>query len=209
MRKTQQGWLAWALCLAAVAALAAAPGVRADEEAEGEGNPTAAEFTEKSMPLMGAVLAAMLAAGDREDSDAARYCLDAMLTADLAAEVIKRIARQPRPHRPETRDGFPSGHTAVTFAFATALSDWRPRAEPAFYAFATTAAWARVAEGRHTWEQVLAGAALGTVIAELSTDASGGVWFGWIAPAGETMRSGLAPTAMPGQTGFTFWETTW
>lgn len=209
MRKTQQGWLAWALCLAAVAALAAAPGVRADEEAEGEGNPTAAEFTEKSMPLMGAMLAAMLAAGDREDSDAARYCLDAMLTADLAAEALKRVIRQPRPHNPEARDGFPSGHSTVAFAFARSLADWQPSARPALYAFAATAAWARVLEGEHTWEQVLAGAALGIWIADLSTDAGGGVWFGWIAPAQESMGSEFTPAAAPGQTGLAIWETTW
>lgn len=181
----------------------------ADEEPEWDVNPSAVEFTKMAIPLMGTTLGIMLAVGDREDSDAARYCLDAMLTADLAAEALKRITRQPRPYKPEAEDGFPSGHTTVAFAFARSLAEWHPDASPVLYAFAATSAWARVQEGQHTWAQVLAGAALGTWLADRSVEASGGIWFGTVAPAQETMGLQSASCVGRSPSGFTIWDTTW
>jgi len=199
----------WPALLAAIVALVTIAPSAADEEAEWDVNPSAVEFTKMSIPLMGVTLGTMLAMGDREDSDAARYCLDAMLTTELAVEVIKRVTKQPRPHRPATEDGFPSGHAAVAFAFARSLADWRPDAGPVLYAFAGTAAWARVQEGAHTWPQVLCGAALGAWIADRSLDAGGGIWFGAITPAQDSASARFAVSHQPCQGGYTIWETTW
>ena len=195
--------------LAAALVLAATGPAVAEEEPEWDVNPGAVEFTKMAVPLMGATLGIMLLIGDHEDADAARYALDAMLTADLAAEALKRVTRQPRPHKPAAEDGFPSGHSTVAFAFARSLGEWQPGAKPVLYAFAATSGWARVQEGQHTWAQVVAGAALGTWIAERSVEATGGTWSGIIAPAQEGMPCRPSSCIGHRSSGLTVWEVSW
>ena len=67
-------------------------------------------------------------------------------------------------HAPQ--DGsFPSGHATVSFACATALSFYAPRAAPAFFLLAAAIAWSRVYVGVHYPLDVLGGAVLGVGIA--------------------------------------------
>jgi len=185
------------------------PLLAAEEEAEAEGDSRAAEFSEVSVPLMAVTLGTILMDGDWRASDAARYCLDAMASAEIAAEVLKRIVKQPRPCDSHSEDGFPSGHTAVAFAFAHSLADWKPSASPVLYAFAATAGWARVEEHRHTWAQVAAGAAVGALVSDLSLRMNGGLLQGAIAPSRFAQDSdwNLPQAVLRG--GYTIWETQW
>jgi membrane-associated phospholipid phosphatase len=73
---------------------------------------------------------------------------------------------EPRPLVHAPHDGsFPSGHATVSFACATVLSFYAPRAAPAFYVLAAAIAWSRVYVGVHYPLDVLGGAALGLGIA--------------------------------------------
>ena len=196
--------------LVALMALAVCPVLAEDKEAEESEAPSpAAEFSELSVPLMGVTLGTMLLTGDQEDADAVRYCADAMVSAELAAELVKRVARRPRPCDPAAEDGFPSAHTTVAFAFAESLGDCHHDARPALYAFAATAAWARVEEGKHTWEQVLAGAALGLWIADRSRQMDGGLPHGAIAPRSHSRQAAFAPSPVSSGQGYTLWQTKW
>jgi undecaprenyl-diphosphatase len=61
---------------------------------------------------------------------------------------------------------FPSGHTAASFAGATALTAIWPRRAPLFYALASTVGISRVYVGAHYPGDVLSGAVAGTVLSE-------------------------------------------
>jgi undecaprenyl-diphosphatase len=74
------------------------------------------------------------------------------------------VTPTPLVHAPH--DGsFPSGHATVSFACATLLSFYAPRAAPAFFLLAVAIAWSRVYVGVHYPLDVLGGAVLGVVIA--------------------------------------------
>jgi undecaprenyl-diphosphatase len=60
---------------------------------------------------------------------------------------------------------FPSGHATVSFACATMLAFYAPRAAPAFFLLAAAIAWSRVYVGVHYPLDVLGGAVLGVIIA--------------------------------------------
>lgn len=197
-----------ALLVASLALPVSAP-LAAEDEPEVEAKSSATEFSEVSVPIMAVTLGAILMDGDWRASDAARYALDAIISADVAAEALKRIVKQPRPRDPKSQDGFPSAHAAAAFAFAHSLSDWQPGAAPAFYAFAATCGWARVREGKHTWVQVLGGAALGTLMAELSLDTDGGLLQGAIAPSQDTAMVGFSPSAAQRSGEYAIWEMRW
>ncbi len=94
-------------------------------------------------------------------------------TASLLCEGIKlSVGRmrpdiapgEPRRFRPfSSNDAFPSGHTTVAFAFATALdretdSPWVPALA---YPAAAAVGWSRLEDDRHWLSDVVAGAALG------------------------------------------------
>lgn len=91
-----------------------------------------------------------------------------------------------RPTNPETglpannRPSFPSGHTATAFMGATLLaheyghrSIWAPIAG---YTFATTTGILRILNNRHYVSDVLVGAAIGIVTAELAYWATDAMW---------------------------------
>jgi membrane-associated phospholipid phosphatase len=122
---------------------------------------------------MEGTLALLLLVGDHDTVHDAGVTLDGMVASLAAAEGLKLIFDQPRPRDPSAGDGFPSSHATTAFAFARGLSDWRSDWNIPVYAFAAGVGWARVEEGYHTVEQVLAGAALGLWIAGASAESDG------------------------------------
>ena len=99
--------------------------------------------------------------------------------ADFAAQLISYglkhaigrerpsdVYRMPNPLVRSPHDGsFPSGHATVSFACATMLAFYAPRAAPAFFLLAAAIAWSRVYVGVHYPLDVLGGAVLGVMVA--------------------------------------------
>ena len=102
-----------------------------------------------------------------------------LVAADLLAEVIsgiiKPIVGRPRPPVRLTAPGpligvphggsFPSGHATTSFACATVLTAYAPRLAPLWVVLACAVAYSRVYVGVHYPLDVVAGAALGTLVA--------------------------------------------
>ena len=64
---------------------------------------------------------------------------------------------------------FPSGHSAGAFAFATGVGHVSPGAAVPLRALAATVAYSRVHTGVHHPGDVLAGALIGTALAQVTT----------------------------------------
>ena len=98
------------------------------------------------------------------------YVIASVATADMLANFIKLVVHRHRPFEhqigpSERTHSFPSGHTATSFAAATALSYFAPRYRPAFYALAVLIGLSRLYNGVHYPTDVLAGAVLGVLVA--------------------------------------------
>jgi undecaprenyl-diphosphatase len=102
--------------------------------------------------------------------------LVAVALADLAAEgladALKVAVGEHRPRAAESHPlvsiphsgSFPSGHTMTSFACATVLSAFVPRAAPAFYLLALAIGFSRIYIGVHWPFDVLAGMVLGVAV---------------------------------------------
>jgi membrane-associated phospholipid phosphatase len=102
--------------------------------------------------------------------------LVALLTAELGARALKELVDRDRPtarfptpeplvHVPHS-SSFPSAHAATAFACATTLAGGASRRLAALlYLLATAIAYSRVYVGVHYPLDVLAGAALGVLVA--------------------------------------------
>lgn len=98
-----------------------------------------------------------------------------VLSADLLARLGKEVSGRERPYvadpdpepllRPALDLAFPSGHAATSFAGAALLAWFAPRFAVPLYALAVLVAWSRVYVGVHYPADILAGAALGLVVA--------------------------------------------
>jgi undecaprenyl-diphosphatase len=95
--------------------------------------------------------------------------------ADLLAYGLRALIDRPRPpavyqdpkplvHVPHG-GSFPSGHAATSFAAATMLSFAFPRLAPALFVLAAAVAFSRVYVGVHYPLDIIAGAALGILLA--------------------------------------------
>jgi undecaprenyl-diphosphatase len=105
------------------------------------------------------------------------------VTSAVVNLVLKRLGRRQRPDRaeddvPSARNvrmpdslSFPSGHSAAAFAFATGIGNRLPLAAVPLHAAAGVVAYSRVHTGVHYPSDVVVGAALGTVLAQLTTRA--------------------------------------
>ena len=112
--------------------------------------------------------------GSRRDRRAAVACTAAMFSAvGLAQGPIKNLVRRRRPWStapvrvvgPLTPDfSFPSGHTAGSFAAATALAAFYPERTPLLVTIAALVGYSRVYLGHHHPTDVIAGAGLGSAV---------------------------------------------
>jgi undecaprenyl-diphosphatase len=127
--------------------------------------------------------AAVLAvAGGRTGRRAAGQGLASLgVTATVVNVAVKPLSRRRRPDRvagdvplarhvpmPSSRS-FPSGHSAAAFAFATGVGHLAPGAAVPLRALAMVVAYSRVHTGVHYPGDVLAGALIGTGLAQLTT----------------------------------------
>ena len=91
---------------------------------------------------------------------------------------LKRITGRRRPCAiephcwsrllPPDQFSFPSGHTITAFAVATSLGGYYPEMQPPLYFCAVSIATSRILLGMHFLTDVLAGAALGSLLGILS-----------------------------------------
>jgi undecaprenyl-diphosphatase len=97
----------------------------------------------------------------------------AVLAADGLAGILKAAVGEKRPNEPDPlvtiphSHSFPSGHTATSFAGATALSLLYPRGTPVFYVLAAAIAYSRLYLGVHFPLDVVGGAVIGAATALL------------------------------------------
>ena len=128
-----------------------------------------------------AVLA--LAGGRSGRRAAAQGLLSVAATSASVNLVVKRVGRRKRPDRAgadvpvgrqvrmPTSLSFPSGHSAVAFAFATGVGNRLPVVAVPLHAVAGVVAYSRVHTGVHHPSDVVVGSVLGTMIAQLTTRA--------------------------------------
>jgi membrane-associated phospholipid phosphatase len=103
------------------------------------------------------------------------------VTSAVANLVIKPVGRRPRPDPSEApadrrapmpgSTSFPSGHAASAFAFATGVGTVLPLEAIPIRALTTTVAYSRVHTGVHYPADVVAGAFLGTTLAQITAGA--------------------------------------
>lgn len=136
----------------------------------------AANYSRLSM-ASAAVLA--LTGGHSGRRAAASGLTTVALTSGFVNLLVKPAARRRRPvretHETRTRNvrmptsaSFPSGHTAAAFAFANAAGRVLPLSSVPLHALAAVVAYSRVHTGVHYPGDVIAGAVIGAVIADLS-----------------------------------------
>jgi hypothetical protein len=132
----------------------------------GEQTEEAVQFiSDTIMPVAGGTALIYLSSGNSERRETGWRVTDALLVTGLVAGGLKRVIDSPRPEPyQEEKDGFPSGHTALAFALAAAVSERDESLRPWAYGYALAVGLSRRELRRHDWWQVAAGAALGIVI---------------------------------------------
>ena len=89
------------------------------------------------------------------------------ISVTALSQSIKYIVREPRPDT-GTRNSFPSGHTMTAFAGAELVrSEYGWGVGMGAYALATTVGFMRMYNGRHWFNDVLAGAGFGILSARI------------------------------------------
>lgn len=130
------------------------------------------------LPVTLGLLGAGLISGKDEITRSGARLATTLALVGATSGLSKLAFGRPRPSQSLDADGYvpfsgqeamPSGHTAVAFALATALSDDIDRtwARVGLYTIATGVAWSRVNDNRHWLSDVAAGAVLGITSAKL------------------------------------------
>ena len=129
-----------------------------------------------------AAAAVLAATGGRRGRRAATMGLASVaVTSGVVNLGMKPLGRRRRPNRAARRvpvarhvlmpssTSFPSGHSAAAFAFATGVGDVLPPAAIPLRGLAALVAYSRVHTGVHFPADVVAGALIGTALAQLTT----------------------------------------
>jgi hypothetical protein len=85
---------------------------------------------------------------------------DSFLTSTLITYGLKSIVHEERPDD-SGDDSFPSLHASAAFSIATTQAHFHPKQAPYWYGVATLVGIQRVADDKHYWHDVAAGAAIG------------------------------------------------
>lgn len=120
-----------------------------------------------SLLAVGGFAAARWFSDDPVHSETGKRMGDAVVVSALAATLLQETITSHRPNG-QGDDGFPSRHATVAFAAAAALTEREPRLKWVAYPVAAAIGWAREDLDKHTWPQVLGGAALGVLIGHLA-----------------------------------------
>ena len=112
----------------------------------------------------------LLTSPDPSDERAGACARDAIIATSAATHLLKSVIDSPRPCNPDNLDGFPSGHTAMSVAFARAIASQNTDWGTVAYVWAGGVGWSRVRRGDHTVGQVVAGALLGWFVADMVVD---------------------------------------
>jgi undecaprenyl-diphosphatase len=138
----------------------------------------AADYSRLSLLSAGALAATAGPHGRRAAVDG---LASVAVTASIVNLGVKPLGRRRRPDRavaqvPVARHvrmpsstSFPSGHSAAAFAFATGVGHVLPTPAIALLGLATLIAYSRVHTGVHYPGDVVAGAVIGTGLAQLTT----------------------------------------
>jgi membrane-associated phospholipid phosphatase len=137
-------------------------GVRADDVVYS----AVTDIGNASQPLIGAVTAAELTSSNHDARVFGSEMFRSLAYTAAATELLKFATQQPRPNNRDAKDGFPSGHTSVAFAFAETLSAHDSHWTIPAYALAAVVGYSRIQGRDHYPLQVLAGAALGYFMAK-------------------------------------------
>jgi membrane-associated phospholipid phosphatase len=138
---------------------------------------TAANYSRLSIGVA-ALLAAAGGPRGRRAASSGLVCVGA--SAAIVNLAIKPLGRRRRPERPEAparavpmpnSRSFPSGHTATAVAFASGVARELPPAGVPLQALAALVGYSRVHTGVHYPGDVVAGALLGALIADLAMGA--------------------------------------
>lgn len=113
----------------------------------------------------------MLLAGQLSENrrlfDTGIVTLEALLIDGAATQTLKYAVGRERPDGSGDKRSFPSGHTSVTAALASSVSemyDWDPKVAIPLFATVAIVGAARMESNMHYLSDVLGGAALGTLI---------------------------------------------
>jgi membrane-associated phospholipid phosphatase len=93
--------------------------------------------------------------------------LDTLATSAALCYGVKSVIQSPRPDNERELDSFPSCHAMTAFSVARMQSQYHPDWAIAWYAGATLIGYSRVDLNRHRLSDVLVGAGLGYLVAEL------------------------------------------
>jgi undecaprenyl-diphosphatase len=176
---TDANWLSEVqrLDTAVYLAVAGTPTPRLDTAMRGLTN--AANYSRLSL---GSAAVLSVTGGDRGRRAAACGLATVAMTSAFVNLVVKPVGRRRRPARDThqasrtrnvnmpTSASFPSGHTAAAFAFASAVGRVLPIAGAPLRGLAALVGYSRVHTGVHYPGDVIAGALIGAVIADVSAD---------------------------------------
>jgi len=146
-------------------ALCAAPVLAQDQPEPGPSSQPAKAISDWTEVGGGLVIVPGLLSHNPDQRETSWHAVDAVLITYGLTEGLKDTIHSPRPAPFQSdRRGFPSGHASYAFAIAASLSAREPRDACWAYPLAAAVGWSRVQLNRHTWAQVLGGAALGTFV---------------------------------------------